>query len=173
MEKSLHFLEEEYNKLRGSRASTGLVENIKANCYGTPTPLKQVATIAVPEPMQLVIRPYDVSQLGAIEKAILASDIGITPSNDGKMIRLNMPPLSEERRRQLVNQTRQMAEEARIAVRNERRDAIKAAEKEQKASEMTEDDLKLFKDEIQELTDKYIKKVDDLCNAKSEGLMQV
>jgi ribosome recycling factor len=173
MEKSLHFLEDEYKKLRGGRASTGLVENLKVDCYGAATPLKQIATIGVPEPMLLVIRPYDTSQLAAVEKAILASELGITPSNDGKLIRMNVPPLSEERRRHLVGQTKSMAEEARVAVRNERRDAIKAAEKEEKAGDMTEDDLKQFKTDVQELTDKYTGSIDKTCETKSDELMQV
>ena len=173
MEKSIHFLAEEYKKVRSGRASPGLVENIKIDYYGTPTPLKQIANIGAPEPRLLVIRPFDPSSMQSIEKGILKSDIGITPSNDGKLIRLAVPPLSEERRKQLVAQTKHMAEEARVAIRNLRRDAIHAADKEEKAGDMTEDDLKRFKDDIQKLTDEYVEKVDKLHATKSEELMQV
>jgi ribosome recycling factor len=173
MDKSRTYLQEEYKKLRTGRASTGLVENLKVDYYGSPTPLKQIATIGVPEPMLIAIRPFDPGSLEAIEKAILASDIGITPSNDGKLIRLQVPPLSEERRKQLVGQTKQMAEEAKVAIRNVRRDAIKDAEKEQKAGDMTEDDLDRFKKDVQELTDEYTGKIDKIHQAKADELMEV
>jgi len=173
MEKSLHFLQDEYKKVRSGRATPGLVENVRVDYYGAMTPLKQLATIGVPEPMLLVIRPFDPGSLKAIEKGIMASEVGITPSNDGKLIRLAVPPLSEERRKQLVAQTKQMAEEAKVAIRNVRRDAIRDAEKEKKAGAMTEDDLVRFKDDVQELTDEYTGKVDELHQAKSEQLMQV
>jgi len=173
MEKSLHFLQDEYKKVRSGRATPGLVENIKIDYYGALTPLRQLATIGVPEPMLLVIRPFDPTALKAIEKGILASEVGITPSNDGKLIRLAVPPLSEERRKHLVAQTKQMAEEAKIAIRNVRRDAIRDAEKEKKTGAMTEDDLLRFKDDVQELTDEYTAKVDELYQTKSDELMQV
>jgi len=173
MDKSHHFLQEEYKTLRSGRATPGLIENIKIDYYGALTPLKQLATIGVPEPRLLVIRPFDPGSLQAIEKGIQASDVGITPNSDGKLIRLVVPPLSEERRRQLVGQTKHMAEEAKIAIRNERRDAIKEADKEKKSGGMTEDDLKRFKNDVQELTDEYTNKVDELQEAKAEGLMQV
>ncbi len=173
MEKSLHFLHDEYTKVRSGRATPGLVENIKVDYYGTETPLKQIAAIGAPEARLLVIRPFDPASVQEIEKAILKSDIGITPSSDGKLVRLAVPPLSEERRRQIVGQTKQMSEEAKIAIRNERRDAIRAAEAEKKSGEMTEDDLERFKKDAQELTDEYTKKVDELHEAKSDELMQV
>ena len=173
MEKSVTFLQEEYKRVRSGRATPGLVENVKVDYYGAPTPLKQIATIGVPEPRLLVIRPFDPGSLGAIEKALLASDVGITPNNDGKLIRLSVPPLSEERRRQLVGQTKHMAEEAKVAIRNVRRDAIKDAEKEKKAGDMTEDDLERFKTDVQELTNEYTGKVEALHETKSEALMQV
>ncbi len=173
MEKSFEYLQDEYKKLRTGRASTGLVENVKIDYYGSPTPLKQLATIGIPEPSQIAIRPFDPNALQAIEKGLLASDIGITPNNDGKIIRLNVPPLSEERRIQIVAQTKEMAEEARIAIRNERRDAIKQARKEEDAGDLTEDDLEDFKKDIQELTDQYTEKVDKLQEAKAEELMEV
>ncbi len=173
MEKSLHFLREEYRKVRTGRASTGLVENIKADYYDTPTPIKQLATIGVPEPRLIVIKPFDPAALHAIEKSILKSDIGITPSSDGKLIRLAVPPLSEERRKQFVAQTKEMAEQAKIAIRNERSAAIKTAEKEQKTGDMSEDDLEEFKKDAQKTTNEYTDKVDSLCNAKAEELMEV
>ena len=173
MDKSLKFLVEEYTKVRSGRAAPGLVENIKVDYYGTETPLKQIAAIGAPEPRLLVIRPFDPSSLQAIEKSILKSDIGITPNSDGKLIRLAIPPLSEERRRQIVGQTKQMSEEAKVAIRNERRDAIKAADKEKKDGTMTEDELEQFKKDVQELTDEYTGKVDELQAAKSDELMQV
>jgi ribosome recycling factor len=173
MDQSCTYLQNEYRTIRTGRASPGLVENIKADYYGTPTQLRQIANIAVPEARLIVIRPFDPSSLEAIEKAILASDLGITPSNDGKLIRLTVPQLSEERRRQLVNQTKELAEEARIAIRNIRRDAIKDADKEQKAGNLTEDDLESFKKDVQKLTDEYTGKVDKLQAAKAEDLMEV
>ena len=173
MEKSAHFLHEEYKKVRGGRASTGIVENIKIDYYGSPTPLKQIAAIGVPEARLIVIRPFDPTSLAAIEKGILKSDVGITPASDGKVIRLTVPPLSEDRRKQLVAQTRKMAEEARVAIRNERRDALRNAEKEEADGEMTEDDLESFKKDIQDLTDQHIAKVDALQKAKAEELMEV
>jgi ribosome recycling factor len=173
MEKSLDFLQDEYKKLRGGRASTGLVENLKVDYYGSPTPLKQIANIAVPEPMLIVIRPFDPGALAAIDKGIQASDIGITPNNDGKLIRLSIPPLSEERRKKLVSQTKEMAEEAKIAVRNVRREALKDADKEKKDGEMTEDDLDAFKKDVQELTDQYTGKIEAHQTAKAAELMEV
>ncbi len=173
MEKAASFLDEEYKKIRGGRASAGLVENIKIDYYGTPTPLKQIAAIGVPEARLIAIRPFDPSSIQAIEKGILKSDIGITPSSDGKLVRLAMPPLSEERRKQLVAQAKHMAEEAKIAIRNVRRDAIRHAEKEEDDGDMTEDDLKRFKDDVQKLTDEYTSKTDELHKVKSEELMQV
>ena len=172
MEKSCSVLQEEYKKVRSGRATPGLIENVKVDYYGSLTPLKQLATIGVPEARLLVVRPFDPASLKPIEKA-LQTEVGITPNNDGKLIRLNVPPLSEERRQQLVGQTRHMAEEARIAIRNVRREAIKTAEKEKKSGEMTEDDLDQFKKDVQEFTDEYTGKVDELLEAKAEELMQV
>ena len=173
MAKSLEFVHEVYTKVRGGRAAPGLVENIRVDYYGADTPLKQIAAIGVPEARLLVIRPFDPGSIQDIEKSILKSDVGITPNSDGKVIRLAVPPLSEERRKHIVAQTKHMAEEAKVAMRNERRDAIKAAEKEKKDGTMTEDELEQFKKDAQELIDEYTKKVDDLQKAKSEELMQV
>ena len=173
MDKSLVFLHDEYTRVRSGRATPGLVENIKIEYYGTETPLKQLAAIGAPEARLLVIRPFDPGSIQAIEKSILKSDVGITPSSNGKLIRLVVPPLSEERRIQLVAQTKHMAEEAKVAIRNERRDAIKAAEKEKKDGAMTEDEFEQFKEDVQEITSEYTDKADKLHAAKSEELMQV
>lgn len=173
MEKSVTVLKEEYKKVRTGRASPGLIENIKVDYYGASTPLRQIAAIGAPEPRLLVVRPFDPSSLGAIEKAILTSDLGITPHNDGKLIRLQVPPLSEDRRKQLVAQTKQMAEDAKIAIRNVRRDAIRAADKEEDAGDMTEDDLERFKKDVQKLTDEYTEKATAAHKAKADELMQV
>ncbi len=173
MEKSCSVLREEYKKVRSGRATPGLIENVKIDYYGTPTPLRQIAAIAAPEPRLLVVRPFDPSSIRDIEKGLLASDIGLTPTSDGKLIRLTVPPLSEERRLQLVAQTKHMAEDAKVAIRNIRRDAIRKAEKEEENGEMTEDDLERFKKDIQDITDEYTAKIVDLHKAKSEELMQV
>ena len=173
MEKSLHYLQDEFKKLRTGRASAGLVENIRIECYGEPTPLKQISAIGVPEARLIVIRPYDPGTLGDIEKGILKSDLGITPSSDGKVIRLTVPPLSEERRKQLVSQTKHMTEEAKVAIRNVRRDAIRDAEKEENDGVMTEDEIKRFKKEIQDLTDQYIEKISELLEAKEKEILEI
>ncbi len=173
MEKSCSILREEYKKVRSGRASPGLIEHVKIDYYGSPTPLRQIANIGVPEPRLLVVRPFDPSSVGSIEKGLLASDIGLTPTSDGKLIRLTVPPLSEERRLQLVAQTKHMAEEAKVAIRNIRREAIREAEKEEKAGDMTEDDLERFKKDIQDITDQYSAKILELHETKSEELMQV
>lgn len=173
MDKAVKHLHEEYKKVRTGRASTGLVENLKIDYYDTPTPIKQIAAIGVPEARLIVIRPYDPTTISLIEKGIMKSDIGITPQNDGKVIRLVVPPLSEDRRKQYVTQTKQMAEDAKIAIRNVRRDAIKDAEKEEKDGDMTEDDLGRFKEEIQKLTDDYTKKAEEMHEIKAKELMEV
>ena len=141
--------------------------------YGTPTPVQQVGTISVPEPHMLVIQPWDASLLKEIEKAILKSEIGITPANDGKVIRLAFPTLTEERRKEFVKVASKKAEEARVAVRSIRRDAMEFYKKQQKASEITEDDLKGIEKDIQELTDKYIKKIDDEFKLKEKEILAI
>lgn len=171
MDKSVEHLKNEYRGMRTGRAHPGLVENVRVDYYGSPTPLKQLANISSSDPTMLVIKPFDQSVLGDIEKAILASDVGITPANDGKLIRLKIPALSEERRRQLVQRAREVAEEARVSVRNLRRDGNKHADG--LKSDLPEDDLKTLKEEIEELTKTYVKKIDELVEAKSKELMAI
>ena len=173
MEKSVLALKDQFRTLRSGRANAGIVENIKVDAYGTPTPLKGVATISVPEPRQIIIRPFDRGMLGDIERAILKSDIGLTPNNDGKMIRLPVPPLSEERRRQMGSKVKDMGEETKVSVRNIRRDANKQAEKEKKDGDLTEDDLFSIKEEIQQLTATYEKQIDESVTEKTAELMEI
>ncbi len=170
MEKALDVLGDKYRGMRTGRANPGLIENIQVDYYGSSTPLKQLSNISAPEPDQLVIKPFDASALGEIEKAIQRSDVGIHPSNDGKIIRLKVPPLSEERRKQLVSRAKEVAEETRVAIRNIRRDANKQADQLQKDKEISEDEQKSLKEEIQELTKKHEKKVDDTLKTKSDEL---
>ncbi len=173
MEKSIVVLREEYRGMRSGRANSGLVEHIRVDYYGVPTPLKQMATIGVPEANQILIKPFDPSMLKEIERAISASDLGITPSNDGKQVRLVLPPLSEERRRTLVNRAKELAEESRIAIRNVRRDANKHADGLKEDGDITEDDLDRLKEDIQEATKRYAEQVDKLLQNKTEELMSV
>ena len=141
--------------------------------YGSPTPLKQIANISVPEPRMIIIKPYDLSSLGAIEKAIMTSDAGINPNNDGKLIRLNLPPLSEDRRKQLSKVARDTAEKIKVAVRNIRRDGIKLVEDEEKKKTITEDAKFKLKDELQKLTEKYEKQIDDNVSKKTTEIMEI
>ena len=170
MEKAIEVLVDKYRGMRTGRANPGLVENVRIEYYGTPTPLKQIANIAAPEPNLLVINPFDASSSSDIQKAIQKSDVGINPSTDGRVIRLQIPPLSEERRKQLVARAKEDAEESRIAIRNIRRDANKQAEQAQKDKAISEDELKDLKNEIQEYTKAAEKKVDDALKKKSEEL---
>jgi len=173
MEKAANVFSESLRAVRSGRAGAGLVEYIRVNYYGSQTPLRQIASIATPDPNLLVIRPYDPSALKDIERAIQQSELGINPQNDGKLIRLVMPTLSEERRRQLVAQVKDMAEDARVAIRNIRRDANKSLDKEQKNSEISEDDSKRAKDDVQELTHEYEAKVNEQLEKKSAEIMQL
>jgi ribosome recycling factor len=170
MEKAEQVLHERYRGMRTGRANPGLVENVRVDYYGSSTPLKQLANIAAPEPDLLVIKAYDAAALSEIEKAIQKSDVGIHPSNDGRVIRLKVPPLSEERRKQLVTRAKEVAEESRVSIRNIRRDANKHAEQMEKDKELSEDELKTLKDGVQELTKRFEKKIDDLFKQKSEEL---
>jgi len=173
MEEAVERLKTRFKAVRGSRASAALIEHIKVEYYGKMTPLNHIANIAIPDPRLIVIKPYDPSALRDIEKAILQSDLGITPNNDGKLIRLAVPPLSEERRKQLASQVKEMGEECKIAIRNARRDANKKIDKEKKESNVSEDDAERAKEEIQELTDKYEEQVDELVKKKQEDIMEV
>jgi len=173
MEKSVGVLGNSLRALRTGRASPALVEHIRVDYYGTPTPLRQIANIGTPEPQLIVIRPFDPGSLKAIEKAIQQSDIGINPQSDGKFIRLVIPPMSEERRRQLATQVKHMGEEAKVAIRNVRRDANKAIEQAQKDGLISEDEMYRAKEDVQELTKQYEGKVDELVKAKTEEVMTV
>jgi ribosome recycling factor len=172
MDKAVSFFHQELVGIRTGRASSGLVESIRVEYYGSPTPLKQIANISAPEAQLLIIRPFDASSLKDIEKAILASDLGLTPNNDGKLIRLTVPPLSGERRKTLVSRVKELAEEARVAIRNVRRDANKSCDAAEKAKDMSEDQRDHTKEEIQNLTKTYEAKVNDLADKKSAEIME-
>ena len=171
MGKAVEVLHDELKSVRSGMASTGLVENIKADFYGTPTPLKQMATLAAPQVDMIVIKPFDPASIKEIEKAIKASDLSIAPIVDGKVIRLNIPALSGERRKQLVQQAKQAGEQTKVGIRNIRRDGIKHLEKQQKDKLITEDDLKNGKKQADDITKKYSDKVDDLVKNKSDEII--
>lgn len=171
MEKASHVLGEQLKGLRTGRANPGLVDSIRVDYYGSPTPLKQLANISVPELQQILIRPFDAGVLGEIAKAIQASDVGLAPNNDGKVIRLNIPPLSTERRKQLVARVKEFAEESRISIRNIRRDANKHADQSHKDKILSEDERDALKEEIQDLTKKYEGAVNDTAAHKEKDIM--
>ncbi|MDR2527891.1 MAG: ribosome recycling factor [Synergistaceae bacterium] len=171
MEKALEFLRGEYLAIRTGRAHPGLVADIKADYYGTPTPLKQIANITVPESRKILISPFDRGGLKAIEKAILASSLGITPQNDGESVRLTLPELTRERRLDLVKLVGKKAEESKIVMRNHRRDSVEVLKKMEKESKITEDELKKYTKEVQDITNDFIKKIDDAFKAKEKEVM--
>ena len=173
MDKALAALQRDFGKLRTGRASSTLVDDIKADYYGTPTPISQMASVAVPDSRTLTIQPWDKGGLAVIEKAILKSDLGLTPVNDGKIIRISMPPLTEERRKELVKVARKYTEDAKVALRNIRRDANDGLKKMEKDKAITEDDLKKGTDQIQKLTDKGVAEADKRCAAKEKEIMDI
>ncbi|MBI4712756.1 MAG: ribosome recycling factor [Planctomycetes bacterium] len=173
MAKSIEVMSTEFRGIRSGRATPALVDNIKVEYYGSPTPLKQLAAISVPEARLIVIKPYDPTLLGAIEKSIQKSDIGINPANDGKLIRLSIPPLSEERRKQLSKMVKDISEKAKVSVRNIRRDILKVVEDEEKKKTLTEDDKFKLKDDVQKLTEKYEKQVEEHLGKKTKEIMEV
>ncbi|MBR4953887.1 MAG: ribosome recycling factor [Oscillospiraceae bacterium] len=173
MDKTCTVLAEQFDSVRAGRANVAVLKPINVDYYGTPTPINQLANISTPDARTLAIQPWDASVLKGIEKAILASEIGINPQNDGKIIRLVFPQLTEERRKELVKQVKKYGEEAKVAVRNIRRDAMDHFKKAQKNSEITEDDLKDMEKEFQKVTDDYIKKVDELCAKKEKELSEI
>ncbi len=173
MEKSVALLSDQLRGVRTGRANTGLVDSIRVDYYGSSTPLKQMANLSTPEPQQILIRPFDPTVIGDIVKAIQVSDIGLTPHSDGKVIRLNVPPLSVEQRKKLVGRVKDLAEEARVAIRSIRRDANKQAELEQSEKILTEDDLETCKEEIQSLTKQFEAKVNELAEKKSAEIMEI
>ena len=173
MIKTIYVFEENLAEIRAGRANPAILNKIMINYYGTPTPINQVAGISVPEARLIVIQPWDGSVLKEIEKEILKSDIGINPNNDGKVIRLNFPELNEERRKEIVKDIRKMAEEAKVAIRSIRRDAIDSAKTMQKNSEISEDELKTAEDKIQKLTDKYVEEIDKILEKKEKEVMSI
>lgn len=173
MRKSINFLKEDLASIRAGKANPKLVDKIQVSYYGTMTPLNQIANISVPEPRAILIQPWDASALRDIEKAILVSDLGINPSNDGKTIRLMIPILTEERRKDLLKVVKKEIENSKIAVRNIRRDAIDEIKKLEKQSEISKDDLKRAEEEMQKLTDRYISFVDDIYKEKEKEILEV
>jgi ribosome recycling factor len=172
MEKALAKLKQDLTGIRTGRANPGIVDSLRVEAYGSPVPIKQVASVSAPEPQQLVIRPFDPGTIKDIEKGIIASDLGLAPQSDGKVIRLNIPPLSGEVRRKMVARTKELAEETKVAIRNIRRDANKDAEQEQKSKDITEDDLETTKEEVQNLTKKFEDRANDLAKAKEAEVME-
>jgi ribosome recycling factor len=173
MDKTIALLEDQLKGVRTGRANTGLVDSIRVPYYGSPTPLKQMANLSTPEPQQILIRPFDPSAIGDIIKAIQTSDLGLTPNSDNKVVRLNVPSLSVEQRKKLVARVKDLAEEARVALRNIRRDANKQADHEQAEKVLTEDDLETCKEEIQSLTKRFEAKVNELADKKSAEILEV
>ena len=173
MNKTISVFEENLSEVRAGRANPAILNKVKVDYYGVPTPINQVAGISVPEARMIVIQPWDASILKAIEKAILTADIGINPNNDGKLIRLTFPELTEERRKEIVKDIKKLSEEAKIAVRAIRRDAMDLAKKEQKDGNMTEDEEKQAEDKIQKLTDKKVAVIDEISSKKEKEIMSV
>jgi ribosome recycling factor len=173
MDKAITDLQHEMASIRTGRAAISLLDNIRVDYYGTPTPLNQIGNLHVPEPSMITIQPWDVSQIGAIEKAIRVSDLGLNPSNDGKIVRLPIPPLTEERRKDLVKKLHAAAEHHRVSVRNIRRDANDAMKKLLKDKKVTEDDEKRAHDEIQKLTDSYMAKIDQASKTKEKEILEI
>ena len=173
MKKTAEVLKTQLASVRAGRANAAVLDQITVDYYGVPTPIQQVASVSVPDPRSLLIQPWDASVLKGIEKAILASELGINPQNDGRAIRLVFPQLTEERRKELAKQVKKYGEEAKVAVRNVRRDAIDEFKKQQKASEITEDDYKTIEKDIQKLTDDYIKEVEGIADKKEKELFEI
>lgn len=173
MEKTVQSLSRELATVRAGRANPALLDKVVVDYYGTATPLNQLSNISAPEPRLLVIQPWDKSAIGDIEKAILKSDLGLTPNTDGNIIRIAIPQLTEERRKELVKLVRKMAEESRVAVRNIRRDANDEIKSMEKSGDISQDDSRRLQDEIQELTDEYVEKINEVLSAKEEEIMEV
>ena len=171
MEKAIDVLKNQLGGIRTGRANPGLVDTLKVEVYGSPTPIKQVASVGAPEPTQIVVRPYDPGTLKDIEKAIIAADLGLNPQSDGRVVRINIPPLSTEVRRKMVGRIKELCEESKIAVRNIRRDANKAADHEQKDKTLTEDDRDSVKKDVQDLTKKFESKATELAKAREKEVM--
>ncbi|BCR05465.1 ribosome-recycling factor [Desulfuromonas versatilis] len=173
MSKSVDALKKDFTKVRTGRASTTLLDEVRVDYYGTPTPLNQVGTLSVPEPRLITIQPWEKNLIPEIEKAILKSDLGLNPSSDGQLIRIIIPALTEERRKEMVKLIKRMGEDAKIAVRNARRDGNETMKKLEKDKEISEDELKRGEKEIQELTDEFVKKIDEAIAAKEKEVMEI
>jgi len=173
MARSIEAFKKDLGKIRTGRASFSLLDGIKVDYYGTPTPLPQVGTLSVPESRMITVTPWDSKMVGPIEKAIQASGLGLNPSNDGKMVRIPIPPLTEERRKDLVKVVKKMAEDARIAVRNIRRESLEKIKEREKKKEISEDEMKRWQDRVQKETDSYVKKIDEILKAKEQEIMEV
>ncbi len=173
MNKTVAVLERDYKSIRAGRANASVLDRVTVDYYGCPTPIQQMAAVSVPEPRILMIQPWDATTLKDIEKAILTSDIGINPQNDGRVIRLSFPPLTEERRKDIVKEVRKAAEENKVAIRNTRRDAIEKLKVLKKANTITEDDVADGEKKIQNLTDKFCKEIDDLAALKEKEIMEI
>lgn len=173
MQKAVENLERDYKRLRTGRASISLVDGIRVEYYGTPTPLSQLATLTIPEPRSIMIQPWDSSVMGDVEKAILKSDLGLTPSNDGKIIRITIPPLTQERRKELVKVIKKKSEETKVAIRNIRRDANEMLKELKKEKQISEDDQARAQEEIQRITDDFIKKIDAVYAAKEKEILEI
>ncbi len=171
MQKTIEATQRSFNTIRTGRANPALLDRISVEYYGTPTPLKSLASINTPDSSTITIQPYDRGSLSLVEKAISLSDIGLTPNNDGSTIRLNIPPLTEDRRKELVKSAAKLAEEGKVAVRNIRRDGVEAARKQEKSGDLSEDEARDLQDSIQKLTDKYISKVDQLLKEKETDIL--
>ena len=172
MEKTVNALKDEYSTIRTGRANASIFDRVRVDYYGTPTPLNQVGTISIPEARMVVISPFDKSLIAAIEKAILKAELGLNPSNDGKVIRISIPPLTTDRRKELVKQAKATAENYRTTIRNIRRDGNEELKKQQKAGEITEDELKIETDKLQKLTDKYIDSINKIFDEKEKEIME-
>lgn len=173
MNKTVAVLERDYKAVRAGRANASVLDRITVDYYGVPTPIQQMAAVSVPEPRVLMIQPWDASTIKDIEKAILVSDIGINPQNDGRVIRLSFPPLTEERRKEIVKDVKKMAEENKVAIRNTRRDAIEKLKALKKANTITEDDVTNGEKKIQNITDKFCKEIDDLAALKEKEIIEI
>ena len=173
MNKTVAVLERDYKSVRAGRANAAVLDRINVDYYGVPTPIQQMAAVSVPEPRILMIQPWDASSIKDIEKAILTSDIGINPQNDGRVIRLAFPPLTEERRKEIVKDVKKMAEENKVAIRNTRRDALEKLKALKKANTVTEDDVTNGEKKIQNLTDKFCKEIDELAVLKEKEILEI
>lgn len=173
MQKTVEATQRSFNTIRTGRANASLLDRVVVEYYGTETPLKSLANISTPDATTIVIQPYDKGSMAQIEKAITMSDLGLTPNNDGQVIRLNIPPLTSERRQELVKMAGKLAEEGKVGIRNIRRDAIDAVRKQEKSSEISEDEARDLQDQIQKVTDDYTKKIDDLLSSKEKDITTV